>query len=123
MLISLNKWKWLEICFKTAYGEWLIYWIDIWCRYTLELPQRSNSNVYLQHYATENKEENYLEIYIFQVFTSFKHLKLPICIKIPFCWYLHSSYITKFDFMKYAFVKLLLARLYKLLSVSERRFE
>ena len=36
--------------------------------YTLELPHRVNSNVYLQHnYVTENKEENYLEIYIFQV--------------------------------------------------------
>ena len=42
-------------------------------------------------YVTENKEENYLEIYIFQVscplslplLTSFKHPKLPISIKIP----------------------------------------
>ena len=32
--------------------------------------------------VTENKEENYLEIYIFHVFTSFKHPKLPISIKI-----------------------------------------
>ena len=39
---------------------------DICCRYTLELPHRGNSNVYLQH-VTENKVENYLEIYIFQV--------------------------------------------------------
>ena len=34
-------------------------------------------------YVIENKEENYLEIYIFQVLTSFKHPKLPISIKIP----------------------------------------
>ena len=39
-------------------------------------------------YVTENKEENYLEIYIFPsimsiVFTSFKHHKLPISIRIP----------------------------------------
>ena len=36
-------------------------------------------------YVTENKEENYLEIYIFQVSCplSFKHRKLPISIKIP----------------------------------------
>ena len=37
-------------------------------------------------YVTENKEENYLEIYIFQVScplsTSFKHPELPISIKI-----------------------------------------
>ena len=39
-------------------------------------------------YVTENKVENYLEFYIFQVscpltLTSFKHSKLPIRIKIP----------------------------------------
>ena len=51
--------------------------------HSLELPpHRGNSNVhmYLQHNVTENKEENYLEICIFQVlyslyfvFTSIKH--------------------------------------------------
>ena len=38
-------------------------------------------------YGTKNKDENYLEIYIFQVtsivVTSFRHPKLPISIKIP----------------------------------------
>ena len=34
-------------------------------------------------YVTENKEENYLEIYIFQVSASLKHPKLRISIKIP----------------------------------------
>ena len=59
---------------------------------------------------TENKEENYVHCN-----TSFKHPKLPISIKIPVtlvqitaanCLYLHDSYITKFDFMNYAFAKL-----------------
>ena len=40
--------------------------------------------------------------------SSFKHLKLPISIKIPVtlwqnCLYLQDSYITKFDFMSYVF--------------------
>ena len=43
--------------------------------------------------------------------SSFKHLNLPISIKIPVtimanCFFIHDSYITKFDFMKYAFAKL-----------------
>ena len=45
-------------------------------------------------------------------FASFKHLKLPISIKIPVTIYLHDSYITTFDFMYYAFVKLVVAWLY-----------
>ena len=55
-------------------------------------------------------------------FASFKQLNLPISIKIPVtivvnCLYLHDmlyddSYITKFDFMNYAFAKLVLAWLY-----------
>ena len=42
--------------------------------------------------------------------SSFKHLKLPVS-NIN-CFYLHDSYITKFDFMNYAFVKLVVAWLY-----------
>ena len=58
------------------------------CWYTLELPHRGNVNVYLQHMLLKIKKDNYLEIYILQislsiVFTSFKHPKLPISIKIP----------------------------------------
>ena len=50
-------------------------------------------------YVTENKEEKYLEIYIFQlscpiVFTSFKHLKLPISIKIPVIVYICMAAIS-----------------------------
>ena len=42
--------------------------------------------------------------------SSFKHLKLPISIKIPVTMmanylYLHDRYITKFDFMNFAFAK------------------
>ena len=60
-------------------------------------------------YVTVIKEA-YLEIYK-QVacpfgFASYKHLKLPISIKIPVAIYLHVSYITRFDFMNYAFSKL-----------------
>ena len=36
----------------------------------------------------------------------FKYLNLPISIKIPVTLYLHDSYITNFDFMNYAFAKL-----------------
>ena len=49
-------------------------------------------------------------------FASFKQLKLPISTKLPYyianCLYLHDRYITRFDFMNYAFAKLLLARLF-----------
>ena len=48
-------------------------------------------------------------------FATFKHLKLPISTKLPVtkanCLYLHDSYITKFDFMNYAFAKLEVAQL------------
>ena len=50
-------------------------------------------------------------------FASFRHLKLPLSIKIPVTiianrFYLHDSYLTKFDFMNYAFAKLVVAWLY-----------
>ena len=38
--------------------------------------------------------------------SSFKHLNLPISIKIPVTLYSHDSYITLFDFMNYVFAKL-----------------
>ena len=69
-------------------------------------------------YVIEIKE-TYFEIYTNKYhvhrLSSFKHLKLPISIKIPVtiyianCLYLHDSYITKFDFMNYAFPKLAVA--------------
>ena len=44
-------------------------------------------------------------------FSSLKHLKLIINIKIPVtnCLYLHGSYTTKFDFVNYTFANLLVA--------------
>ena len=50
-------------------------------------------------YVTENKEENYLEMYMSIVFSSFKHPILPISIKTANCLYLHDRYILKFEFM------------------------
>ena len=46
---------------------------------------------------------------MFIVFTSFRHLKLPTCIKIPTAnyLYLHASYISKFEFVNYLFANLL----------------
>ena len=56
---------------------------NLCCGYTLELPHRGNSMSQFQcvptTYVTENKEENYLKIYIFQVLCP---LSLPI-LNIP----------------------------------------
>ena len=68
-------------------------------------------------YATEIKEsilKYTLNKYHVHWLSSFKHLKLPISIKIPVtmsanCLYLHDSYITKYDFVNYAFAKLVVA--------------
>ena len=73
--------------------------------------------MYLQH-VTENKEEKYLEIYIFQVSCP---LSLPL-LNIPNCQsvlnflslyckllYLHDSYISKLEFMNYLLANLLVA--------------
>ena len=51
------------------------------------------------------------------VFTSFKHPKLPISIKISChstanCLYLHDNYISKFKFKNYLFANLLVVWLY-----------
>ena len=70
-------------------------------------------------YITENKEENNLEMYIFQVSSplSNKYPKLPIRIKNS-CHstanylYLYDSYISKFEFTNYLFAILLVAWLY-----------
>ena len=73
-------------------------------------------------YVTEIKETCF-EIYAKQVLCPlaflFKHPKLPISIKISItnqymasCLYLLDSYITKFDFMNYAFANFVVAWLY-----------
>ena len=63
-------------------------------------------------YVTEIKE-TYFEIYTKQVLCPLaflsQHLKLSISFKIVNCLYLHDSYITKFDFVNYAFANLLVA--------------
>ena len=41
--------------------------------------------------------------------SSFKHIKLPICINMANCLNLHISYITKFDFMNYDIAELVVA--------------
>ena len=41
--------------------------------------------------------------------SSLKHIQLPISIKIPVTIWNIVSYITKFDFMNYAFAKLVVA--------------
>ena len=68
-------------------------------------------------YVTENKEENCLEIYIFQVSCP---LSLPL-LNIQNCQsvlkflsnckllYLHDNYISKLEFMNYLFANLLVA--------------
>ena len=60
-------------------------------------------------YVSENKE-NYFEVIISIVFASFKHLKMPISNKICHytknCLHLHDSYTSKFNFMNYLFVSL-----------------
>ena len=71
-----------------------------------------NSNVYQQYMLlklrkhilkyTQNK-------YHVHLLSSFKHLKLPYLSLYGKCLYLHDSYIIKFDFMNYAFVKLVVA--------------
>ena len=104
--------KVVETLFKKAYGEKLINWKDICCRYTLVRVPTT--------YVTENKEENYLEIYFLQVSCP---LSLPLlnipncqsvlefleCLSTANCLYLHDSYISKFEFMNYLFANLLVA--------------
>ena len=70
-------------------------------------------------YVTENKEGNYLEIYIFQQVScplSLLLLYIPKRQSVLQCLslyrkllYLHDSYISKFQFMNYLFANLLVA--------------
>ena len=69
--------------------------------------------MYQQHMLLKLRKsilKNTLNKYHVHWLSSFKHLKLPISIKIPVTIYLHDSYITKFDFMNHAFAKLVVAR-------------
>ena len=51
--------------------------------------------------------------------SSFKHLKLPISIKIPVTIWQYDSYITKFDFMNYA-GSCMVVRVYTLFAKTKR---
>ena len=59
----------------------------ICCRFTFELPHMGNSNVYIQHMLLKNGRNIFGNLHFPSimsiVFTSFKHPKLPISIKIP----------------------------------------
>ena len=72
MFISLIKCNWIENLFKKSFW-WKTQYIE---KMYVVGTHRGYSNVYLQTYVTENKEENYLEIYFPSimsiVFTSFK---------------------------------------------------
>ena len=74
MLIYLNKGKWLRICLKNAFGE------NSFIEKTYAVGTHWNCLIETLQCVpkadeTENKEENYLEIYIFQA--SFP-LSLPL---------------------------------------------
>ena len=85
MLITLkHKSSWV-VCEKPIlWWETLIYWMDICCRCTLELPLWGNSNVYQQHMLLKLRKhilKYTLTKYHVHWLSSFKHLKLPISIK------------------------------------------
>ena len=66
----------------------------------------------LTTYVTEIRKpvlKSTLNKYHVHWLSSFKHLKLPISIKMAKCLSLHYSYISKFDFMNYVFAKLVVA--------------
>ena len=99
-----------------AYGDKLIYWKDICCRYTLELPQWGNSNVYLQHMLLKIREKNiwkftFSNYNVHIVSTFVKHSKLPISIKIPvtLLQIIYNCMTSKLEFMNYLFDSLLVA--------------
>ena len=98
--------------------HWNCLYKDICCRYTLKLPHRGNSNVYLQHMLLKIRKKIILEIYIFQVSCPLSLHILSIqncqinqylnsCHSTAFGLSLHDSYISKFEFMNFLFTNLL----------------
>ena len=59
--------KIVENLFEKAYGEQLIYWKDICCRNTLELPLWGNSNVYLQQMLLKIKKKLFWNLHLYKV--------------------------------------------------------
>ena len=95
---------------KTSFIE------DICCRYTLELPHRGNSNVYLQHMLLKIRKKTIWKFifskYHVHCLYLFKHLIQPISIKIPVTL-LQIVYICMTAIsMNYLFANLLVAWLY-----------
>ena len=80
----------VENLLRKAYGETPNYWKDICCRYTFQCAPTT--------YITENKETMFkftLKHSIMSiVFSSFKHLKLPISIIIPQIVYIWMTAIS-----------------------------
>ena len=83
---------------------------------TLELPHRGNSHVYLQHMLQKIRKAilkfTFIPRIMSLVFASFKHLKLPISIKMPVtvnCLCLQHSYSSKFEFTSNFFANLVIA--------------
>ena len=117
LLIPLKQLKWLRICFKNKLMEKIAFIEKTCCSYTLALPHRGNSNVYLQHMLQEQLCEHlHLPSVISIVFASFKPFNVPFRIKIPvsllqMVYILHDSYISKFEFMNYLFNNLVVALL------------
>ena len=88
-----------EVCENPVlWWKTLIYWMDICCRCTLELPLWGNSNVYQQHMLLKLRKpilKYTLNKYHVHWLSSFKHLKLPISIKIPeTIWQIVYIYMT-----------------------------
>ena len=70
--------------------------------------------MYLQYMLLKIRKKTFLEIIMSIVFTSFKHSKLSISIKIPvtllqIVYICMTTISPKFDFMNYFFVNLLVA--------------
>ena len=101
-----------EVCEKTVlWWNTRIYWMDILCcrctleLRTLELPYIGNSNVYQQHMLLKLRKpilKYTLNKYQVHWLSSFKHLQLPISIKIPVTiWQIAYIYMTAIS-MNYA---------------------
>ena len=110
----------VEKLVKNGYGEkhsFIEFFIC--CRCTLNLPQWGNSNLHQQHMLLKLRKHvlkytlNKYHVHWLCLFQTSQTANqyYDTCHYIASCLYLHDSYITQFDFMNYAFAKLLLARL------------
>ena len=80
-----ETYNYLMSYWKSCFGETLSFIEKICCRCTLELPQWGNYNLYQQHMLWNIRKtiwNLHLSRIMSIVFASFKHIKLPIRIKI-----------------------------------------